>query len=226
MPPWTPDSPHLYDLTVEILKNGRLMDQVESYFVLRKFAVNKDSSGINRFFLNNKPIFLDGPLDQVWWPEGLYSAASDAALRYELEVLKEMGMNWLRKHVKVEPLRYYHHCDTLGLIVWQDMPNGDRHLRRNDPDIKRSPESESYFRTEWQSIIQMLYNSPSVGIRCPFNEGWGQFKTNEILAWPQQLDPTRLADGPSGWTDRGGGDLHNMHNYPGPGRYEPEVSSF
>jgi hypothetical protein len=204
--------------------DNKVVDSVSSYFALRTIEVKKDKNGINRIFLNNQPVFLYGPLDQGWWPGGLYTPPSDKAMLYDIEILKAMGMNCIRKHVKVEPLRYYYHCDKMGMIVWQDMPSGDKYIGGSDPDLVRTPESDANFRTEWKAIIEMLYNSPSVGIWCPFNEGWGQFKTNEILDWTKQLDPTRLVDGPSGWADRGGGDLHDMHNYPGPGMFPIEES--
>ncbi len=219
---WSPDTPKLYDLTVRYYEGDKIVDSVKSYFAMRKFEVKKDKNGINRIFLNYEPLFLYGPLDQGWWPDGLYAPPSDAAMLYDVEVLKAMGMNCIRKHVKVEPLRYYYHCDKMGMIVWQDMPSGDKYIGGSDPDIIRTPESEANFRTEWKAIVDMLYNSPSVGIWCPFNEGWGQFKTNEILDWTKDIDPTRLVDGPSGWTDRKGGDLHDMHNYPGPGMFPIE----
>lgn len=222
--PWSPEDPFLYDLTVTLKRDGKPIDTVSSYFGMRKLEVKKDRRGLNRIFLNDEPIFLYGPLDQGWWPDGLYTAPTDEALRYDVEVLRAMGMNCLRKHVKVEPLRFYYHCDKLGMIVWQDMPSGDKYIGGGDPDMTRSFESEANFRREWEGIITMLYNSPSVAIWCPFNEGWGQFKTTEILEWTKQIDPTRLVDGPSGWTDRGSGDLHDMHSYPGPGMFEVEAS--
>ncbi|AQQ70066.1 Beta-galactosidase [Limihaloglobus sulfuriphilus] len=221
---WSPDNPFLYDLKVTLTRDDEPLDEVTSYFAMRKFHVKKDESGINRIYINGKPIFLFGTLDQGWWPGGLYTPPSDEAMRYDIEVLKELGMNCIRKHVKVEPLRYYYHCDRLGMIVWQDMPNGDKHISESDPDITRTAESETNFRAEWKAIVNMLYNNVSIAIWCPFNEGWGQFKTNEILEWTKQLDPTRLVDGPSGWTDRGGGDMYDMHNYPGPGMFPVEES--
>ena len=195
------------------------LDEVEAYAGLRKIELRKDDHGHNRLFLNNKPVFQYGPLDQGWWPDGLYTAPTDAALAYDVEITKKLGMNMCRKHVKVEPARWYYHCDRLGLLVWQDMPSGDRYIGGNDPDITRSAESEANFRREWKEIIDMLSNHPSIVAWVPFNEGWGQFKTNEILEWTKKLDPTRLVDGPSGWTDRGGGDMHDMHSYPGPGMF-------
>lgn len=147
---------------------------------------------------------------------------TDEALRYDIEMTKAFGFNMCRKHVKVEPARWYYWCDRLGLLVWQDMPNGDRHIRPGEPDIQRTDASEANYRREWQRIVKATDNHPSIVTWVPFNEGWGQFKTNEILDWTKQLDPTRLVDGPSGWQDRGGGDMHDMHKYPGPDMPQPE----
>ena len=214
---WSPDEPFLYDLDVRVLAGPQMeVDRVASYFGMRKIEVRKDDAGINRLFLNNEPVFQFGLLDQGWWPDGLYTAPTDDALKYDIEVTKQLGYNMARKHVKVEPDRWYYWCDKLGLLVWQDMPNGDRHIRPQDPDIERTPESEENFRREWQAIMDACRNHPSIVAWVPFNEGWGQFKTNEILAWTKEYDPTRLVDGPSGWTDRGEGDMHDMHRYPGP----------
>ncbi len=210
---WSPDDPYLYDVRIEL--DGD--DLVTSYFGLRKIGVAKDDAGVNRLFLNNKPLFQLGPLDQGWWPDGLYTAPSDAALKYDLEMTKKLGFNMCRKHVKVEPERWYYWCDKLGLLVWQDMPSGDQYIGPNDPDPIRSAESEANFLREWEAIINANRNHPSIVVWVPFNEGWGQFKTNEVLEFTKKLDPTRIVDGPSGWADRGGGDLHDAHIYPGPG---------
>lgn len=216
---WSPDQPFLYDLDIFLSPKGKNIadDRVQSYFGMRKIAVAKDAAGVNRLFLNNQPLFQFGPLDQGWWPDGLYTAPTDEALKYDIEVTKAYGMNMARKHVKVEPARWYYWCDKLGLLVWQDMPSGDRSIGPNDPDMKRSEESEANYRREWSGIVKALGNSPAIVVWVPFNEGWGQFKTNEILAWTKELDPTRLVDGPSGWSDRDEGDMVDMHNYPGPG---------
>jgi len=143
-------------------------------------------------------------------------------LKYDIEITKELGFNMCRKHVKVEPARWYYWCDKLGLLVWQDMPSADRFIGPNDPDINRSAESERIYREEWTAIINSLKPFGSIVAWVPFNEGWGQFKTNEILDWTKTLDSTRVIDGPSGWADRGGGEMHDMHNYPGPGMFPPE----
>ena len=219
---WSPDSPKLYDLQLHYTDGGS-KDSVRSYFAMRKIEVKKDTDGFNRLFLNNKPLFQFGPLDQGWWPDGLYTAPTDIALQYDLEVTKTLGFNMIRKHVKVEPARWYYHCDRLGLLVWQDMPSGDRSIGERDPDIKRSPESAENYRREWKAIMDACHNSPCIVAWVPFNEGWGQFDTNKVLAWTKEHDPSRLVDGPSGWADRGTGDMRDAHIYPGPGMPKTEL---
>jgi hypothetical protein len=214
---WSPDSPYLYDLTVSLMKNGKPVDSVSSYFGMRKIALGKDDKGITRLMLNNKPVFQYGPLDQGWWPDGLYTAPSDAALRYDIEVLKKIGCNMMRKHVKVEPARLYYWCDKLGLLVWQDMPSGDRGIGGNDPDLQRSPESANQFELELVRMIDAFRNHPSIVMWVPFNEGWGQYDTPRIVNLIKEYDPSRLVNNASGWTDRNVGDVIDMHNYPGPG---------
>lgn len=215
---WAPGHPHLYDLKVQLLEKDDTTDEVSSYFGMRKVEIRKDSSGINRIFLNNESFFSFGPLDQGWWPDGLYTAAADEALKYDIEVTRALGFNTARKHTKVEPARWYYWCDKLGLLVWQDMPRCAGGL---DPyaaeDVERPPGQEEIFRREWEAIIQDFRHFPSIIAWVPFNEGWGQFKTNEILDWTKQLDSTRLVDGPSGWRDFGGGEMLDLHYYPGPG---------
>jgi hypothetical protein len=214
---WSPDSPFLYDLNVT-LKNdkGKKADEVSSYFGLRKIEIKKDKKGINRLFLNNESLFQFGPLDQGWWPDGLYTAPSDVALRYDIEVLQKLGCNMLRKHVKIEPARFYYWCDKLGLMVWQDMPSGDKYIHGNDPDIQRSPESANQFETELTAMITNHFNHPCIIMWVPYNEGWGQWDTPRIVELIKKLDPTRLVDNASGWIDRGVGDVHDIHSYPGP----------
>jgi len=214
---WSPDSPYLYDLKV-ILKDSRdrEIDHFTSYFGMRKISVEEDEAGIKRIFLNNRPQLMIGPLDQGWWPDGLYAAPTDEALRYDLEVIKKLGMNMLRKHVKVEPQRFYSWCDRLGVLVWQDMPSGDAHVGREGKDIERSPESAGQFEAELTRMIDTLFNHPSIVMWVPFNEGWGQYDTERIVDRIKQLDPTRLVNNASGWADRGVGDVHDIHSYPGP----------
>ena len=218
---WAPASPHLYDLEVD-LESG---DDVSSYFGMRKIAVGRDDDGALRMFLNNKPLFQYGPLDQGWWPDGLYTAPTDEALKFDIEVTRELGFNMARKHTKVEPARWYYWADKLGLLVWQDMPTfmargQDHHVHKGqEQDARLAAQTRMQFYTELRAMIDGLHNHPSIVVWVPFNEGWGQHRTNEILQWTKQYDPTRLVDGPSGWEDRGWGDLKDMHNYPGPGMF-------
>ncbi|MBN1590556.1 MAG: glycoside hydrolase family 2 [Pirellulales bacterium] len=224
---WSPADPFLYDLTVSLAADGKIVDEVKSYCGLRKIAVEKDAHGVARLMLNGKPLFQYGFLDQGWWPDGLYTAPTDEALRYDVEMTKKIGMNLIRKHVKVEPARWYYHCDRLGLLVWQDMPSGDRGIRPKEPDLKRSKESADQFRAELKAMIDSLYNSPAVVMWVPFNEGWGQFETGAITDWIKRYDPTRLVDSASGWADRGTGDVYDKHAYPGPAMFpiEPNRAS-
>jgi hypothetical protein len=232
---WSPDSPHLYPAQISIAAEAggmlRHFDRVDSYFALRKISAAKDEAGVMRLMLNNKPLFQLGPLDQGWWPDGLLTPPSDAAMKYDLEVIKKLGMNMLRKHIKVEPARLYYHCDTLGLLVWQDMPSGmignekggERGPQQVMPggkaDAKFSPEETDQFRAELKAMIDHLRVFPCIVAWVPFNEGWGQHDTNDILKWVKRYDPTRLVNGPSGWEDRGYGDMKDMHAYPGPGMF-------
>ncbi len=213
---WSPDSPFLYNLTVSLTRGGQTLDEVQSYFGMRKIAVAKDDRGINRLFLNNQVLFQLGPLDQGWWPDGLYTAPTDEALRYDVETTRAMGFNMARKHVKIEPLRWYYHCDRLGLLVWQDMPSGDAYIGHNDPDIERTAQSAHNYYRELGELVRDFGNHPSIIMWVPFNEGWGQFQTNEVTAWLKQLDPSRLVNQTSGWADRGGSDVYDKHSYPGP----------
>jgi hypothetical protein len=211
---WSPNDPHLYDLEVKLLDGeNQVIDTVASYFGMRKIEVKKDEAGINRLWLNNNVLFQYGPLDQGWWPDGLYTAPTDQALKYDIEMTKRLGMNMARKHVKYECPRWYYWCDRLGLLVWQDMPSGDVH---------KSAESKANYRRELKAMIDALHNFPSIVMWVPFNEGWGQHYTEDIVKWLQQYDPTRPVNEASGWHDKGSGDVADMHNYPGPGMREPE----
>lgn len=213
---WSPESPALYDLTVT-LTAGSARDEVTSYFAMRKTSLCRDAAGIQRLCLNNSPLFQVGPLDQGWWPDGLYVAPTDAALRYDIEVTKQLGFNMARKHVKVEPDRWYFWADTLGLLVWQDMPSTS--LRG-----LRSPESAQQFERELRAMIDGRRNHPSIVMWVPFNEGWGQYDTPRIVQWIKAYDPSRLVDNASGWTDSGSGDVIDVHRYPGPGSPKPEAA--
>ena len=223
---WSPESPSLYDMEVTLYKDGKAIDQVKSYTALRKFSTHKDKNGITRLQLNNKDYFQFGPLDQGWWPDGLYTAPTDEALVYDLKKIKDFGYNMVRKHVKVEPARWYTYCDQLGLIVWQDMPNGGRgpaewqmHKYYDGADAIRSAKSEANYRKEWKEIIDYLYSYPSIGVWVPFNEAWGQFKTPEIAAWTKEYDPSRLVNPASGGNHYTCGDILDLHNYPDPDLY-------
>ncbi|MFC1502019.1 chitobiase/beta-hexosaminidase C-terminal domain-containing protein, partial [bacterium] len=169
-----------------------------------------------------QPFFQFGPLDQGWWPDGLYMAPTDEALRYDIEVTRKLGFNMARKHVKIEPERWYYWCDKLGLLVWQDMPSGDEYIDRRDPDIKRSKESAAQFEYELKRMVEGRGNHPSIVVWVPYNEGWGQWDTPRISRLIKSWDPTRLVNPASGWTDRGSGDILDIHAYPGPAMPEPE----
>jgi len=222
---WSPESPFLYTMKVRLISGGASVDQVNSYFAMRKVSTKRDANGIVRMELNNKAYFQFGPLDQGWWPDGLYTAPTDEALKYDLQKTKDFGFNMIRKHVKVEPARWYTYCDQLGILVWQDMPSGDRspqwqnHNYFNGTELKRSAESEANYRKEWKEIIDYLYSYPCVGTWVPFNESWGQFKTPEIAEWTKTYDPSRLVNPASGGNHYPVGDILDLHNYPGPDMY-------
>ena len=243
--PWSPDRPFLYDLTVGTTQGQEEdFDTVHSYFALRKWETKPDARGVRRFFLNDKPILLNGLLDQGYWPEGLYTPPSDAALVHELEQVKELGFNLLRKHAKIEPQRWYYHCDKLGLIVWQDMVYGGAPLKqwyvtyltnallpllRRTPDRKafwgllgrESKASREEYGRELEATVDALRAHPCIGCWVPFNEGWGQFDAKAATARLRALDPGRLVDEASGWYDQGGGDVDSRHNYFYPLRVRP-----
>ena len=222
---WSPESPFLYDLKIKVLSNNEVVDEVKSYVGMRKISMKKDAFGIVRMQLNNQDYFQFGPLDQGWWPDGLYTAPSDDALKYDIEKTKELGFNMIRKHVKVEPARWYTHCDRLGILVWQDMPSGDKspqwqnHNYFDGSELKRSAESEKIYRTEWKDIMDYLYSNPSIVVWVPFNEAWGQFKTEEITEWTKAYDSNRLVNSASGGNFYRTGDIVDLHNYPGPDMY-------
>lgn len=213
---WSPENPFLYQLRIIVEKEGETLDEVESYFGLRKISLGKDESGKTRIFLNNRPYFQLGTLDQGFWPDGIYTAPTEKAWIYDLNCLRSLGFNMIRKHVKVEPRRYYYWCDRLGVLVWQDMPSGDKYIRKNQPDLERSTESAEQFKLELERMITNLWNHPCVVVWVIFNEGWGQFETEALTDWVKNMDPTRLVDSASGWVDRGVGDLKDIHAYPGP----------
>ncbi|KAA3635501.1 MAG: glycoside hydrolase family 2 [Bacteroidetes bacterium] len=221
---WHPDHPFLYQIILTIFEKETTInvDDVSSYFGMRKIHIAEDEDGFTRMFLNNEPYFQNGPLDQGYWPDGLYTPPSEEAIKEEIQIIKDMGFNMLRKHVKVEPDLFYYWCDKKGILVWQDMPNGDKKIGPNDPDIERTEASAKQFEFELTQMIKTHYNHPSIIMWVPFNEGWGQYETARITQMVKDLDPTRLVNNASGWTDRKVGDIYDIHNYPEPAMPEPE----
>lgn len=228
---WSPEDPYLYDLSVTLGE-----DRVESYFGMRKVEVRADRGGVKRLFLNGEPYFQSGLLDQGYWPDGLYTAPSDEALIYDIQTAKAMGFNLLRKHIKVEPMRWYYHCDRLGMLVWQDMPSGGGKYRfstitlplvtgihRRDNHYRAFARASSQGRSEYmdelEEMVGQLFNAPSVVLWVPFNEGWGQFDSTFVMERLRALDPTRPVDPASGWHDQGAGELRSLHVYFKPFRF-------
>ena len=228
---WSPADPYLYDLHVHLIRDDQILDEVGSYFAMRKFELVKDAQGHLRFALNDELLFLYGPLDQGYFPDGLYTPPSEEAMLFDIEYARAIGCNLIRKHIKVEPLRWYYHCDRLGMIVWQDMPNGGLidgdvvatlslifGFHRNDTRRlgrfgRDDANNRDEFRTELQGMIDHLYNAVCIAAWVPFNESWGQFRAKEIGDWVKGYDPTRLVDHASGWFDQGGGDFQSKHVY-------------
>ena len=229
---WSPDSPFLYDLKLTVLRNGKVVDHVEGYTAMREITVARDENGHKRMLLNGEPLFQYGPLDQGWWPDGLYTAPTDEALAFDIEKTKEFGFNMIRKHVKVEPARWYWHCDRLGMLVWQDMPSpkhGDNKWGRRKydegTDSKITQEGKDNFYNEWAQIIKDFKVFPSIVVWVPFNEAWGQFDTDAVVRFTREQDPTRLINYASGGSfEHCSGDILDLHNYPGPAMYlyDPE----
>lgn len=223
---WSPESPFLYDLRIKRLvqtATGRqAIDTVHSYFGMRKISMQEDDKGVNRLFLNNQPYFQFGPLDQGWWPDGLYTAPTDEALKFDIEATKKLGYNMARKHVKVEPDRWYYWCDKLGLLVWQDMPSGDQSAdwdpygKFDNTELTRSQESMDNYNKEWRAIMDALHNHPSIVMWVPFNEAWGQANTAAVTKWTMDHDPSRLVNCASGGNDFPVGHVVDVHRYPGP----------
>lgn len=230
---WSPTDPFLYDLKVALIRGNKPIDETSGYFAMRKISMGKDGNGIQRILLNNEFRFQYGPLDQGWWPDGLYTAPTDEALLFDIKKTKAMGFNMIRKHIKVEPARWYYHCDREGLLVWQDMPSGD--LGGNHWDMRpgltsgrqydkeRTPESEAIYRKEWTAIMDALYNFPCIVVWVPFNEAWGQFKTRDITTWTMAHDPSRLVNSASGGNFFGVGHVLDVHNYPDAVMPRPEL---
>jgi beta-galactosidase/beta-glucuronidase len=228
---WSPENPHLYDLEIALLQGGRTIDQVTTYAAMRKFHLMRDTQGYLRFALNNQPLFLYGPLDQGYFPDGLYTSPNEEAMLFDIQTAKDLGCDMIRKHVKVEPARWYAHCDRLGIIVWQDMPNGglpDQPLqatfsmlfgyprsdwRRLGRFGRSDPANRELFTEQLKDMIGQLYHFPCIAVWVPFNESWGQFDAKRIAKWVKDLDPSRLVDHASGWFDQGGGDFISKHVY-------------
>ena len=226
---WTPENPHLYDLEVTYGE-----DKVTSYFGMRKFSVGKDKKGLLRFYLNNKPFFFNGVLDQGYWPESLMTAPTEEALKYDIVKLKDLGYNTIRKHIKIEPDRFYYLCDKLGMIVWQDMPNGGgnynllhvmyltnvfpwygRTIKDNHYGMfaRKDENGRKQYYKDLKGMVEQLYNYPSIAVWVPFNEGWGQFDATKATELIRSLDDTRLVNEACGWFDQKGGDMYSIHNY-------------
>jgi hypothetical protein len=219
---WTPETPKLYTLDIELIKNNRTVDRVNSYFAMREVSSQKDGNGYNRIFLNNKPIFQYGTLDQGWWPDGLLTPPSAEAMLWDMLQLKNMGFNTIRKHIKVEPALYYYYADSLGLMLWQDMPSGFATSRKEKehvrPTAKEDWDAPEHIVTQWlmelNEMIDKLRFFPCITTWVVFNEGWGQHNTQEMVKTVQQKDPKRIVNGVSGWTDRNAGNMLDIHNYP------------
>lgn len=224
--PWSPETPVLYPFTAILGE-----DRAESYFAMRKVEIKKDEAGVPRIHLNGRPYFMHGVLDQGYWPDGLYTAPSDEALILDIQSMKDMGFNMLRKHIKVEPMRWYYHCDRLGMLVWQDMMNGGAEeykfmtisaplvtkIHRKDNNYaafgRENEKGRKLYYKELTELVTQLRNVPSIVLWVPFNEGWGQFDAAKAVELIRKLDPDRLIDHASGWHDQGIGQLQSLHVY-------------
>lgn len=229
---WTPDTPVLYDVRLTLLSGGKILDEVDSYFAFRSIGITKDEAGYNRFTLNDSIVFQYGTLDQGWWPDGLLTPPCEEAMLWDMQQLKNMGFNTIRKHIKVEPELYYYFADSLGLMIWQDMVSGfatqrkqQEHVAASSKDDWNAPENHTL---QWQSelfgMIDQLRFYPSITTWVVFNEGWGQHNTAEIVKKVEAYDSSRIIDGVSGWADRGVGDLYDVHNYPVSSMILPELN--
>ncbi len=227
---WSPENPFLYDLKIELIKDGAVVDTVKSYIGMRKFSVGKDEKGLPRFMLNNKPYFQKGLLDQGYWSDGGMTPATDDAIIYDIATMKRLGFNMLRKHIKVELDRWYYHCDRLGMLVWQDMVSGGEYIGTmlagvypffgihvKDDKYKAFKRGEKEWRDDFErelnEMLNQLFNHTSISCWVPFNEGWGQFDSVRISNNIKAFDPTRVVDHASGWHDQGAGDFKSMHRY-------------
>jgi len=228
---WSPEHPYLYALNIEAIRDGKVVDKVRGYSALRSCSEVVDANGFKRLGLNGQPCFQYGPLDQGWWPDGLYTAPTDEALAFDIVKTKEWGYNFIRKHIKVEPARWYYHCDRLGMMVWQDMPSiaDNIHSAKGDPnpqwgrkaydtgwDYPLSEQAKANYYKEWGEIIAQLKKHPCIVVWVPFNEGWAQFDTEKAVDFTRRQDPTRLINSASGGNHRLCGDILDSHNYPSP----------
>ncbi|MBR5232988.1 MAG: glycoside hydrolase family 2 [Clostridia bacterium] len=235
---WSPEEPNLYDMVLELSVDGVVVDIVKTYFGMRKFSMGKDSKGYMRLCLNNKPYFHNGLLDQGYWCDGGMTPPTDEAMIYDIQKMKDLGFNMLRKHIKTEPARWYYHCDRLGMLVWQDMISGGKALSQffagvipiiqggfipvaafsmkdNKYELfnRGKKEWRDFFRKEMFEMIDQLYNCVSIATWVPFNEGWGQFDAAEIGNAVKAADPSRHCDHASGWYDQKAGDFRSIHRY-------------
>lgn len=223
---WSPENPFLYDLEIILKREAKILDHVSSYVGMRKIALGVGENGNKTIELNNKSVFQYGTLDQGYWPDGLYTAPTDEALRYDIEITKKLGFNMIRKHVKIEPARWYYYCDKIGVLVWQDLPNAGKtglvnlliNMMKSQERFegKRKDYEKIDFYNELEEMISSLYNHPSIVVWVPFNEGWGQFETEKVVEKTRELDSTRLINNASGWHDKGVGDICDCHHYPSP----------
>ena len=227
---WSPEEPNLYDIELNLIKDGKVVDCVTSYFGMRKFGIGKDKFGVVRLMLNNKPYFQRGLLDQGYWPDGGLTPPCDEAMIFDIKEMKRLGFNMLRKHIKLESMRWYYHCDRLGMIVWQDMmsggayignlfagvmPNIVPHLKDDKYNIfkREKKEARDDYKRELGEMINQLYNVVSIFCWVPFNEGWGQFDSLKICNYVKSMDTSRVVDHASGWYDQKGGDIKSLHRY-------------
>lgn len=227
---WSPEDPVLYGLSLELIEGGKTVDAVRSYFGMRKFSIEMDADGLSRLCLNGKPYFQRGLLDQGYFPDGGLTPPTDQAMIDDIMTAKKLGFNMLRKHIKVEPERWYYHCDRLGILVWQDMVSGGEyignltagilpffHVKLKDDDYKRFSRDKLEWRDEFRSqlreMVNALFNHTCICTWVPFNEGWGQFDSLAIANRLKEYDPSRFVDHASGWYDQGGPDLKSMHKY-------------
>lgn len=233
---WSPDSPYLYGLEISVLRGGKVVDSVHGYTAMREVSLYVKNKNTQLLGLNGQPLFQFGPLDQGWWPDGLYTAPTDEALRFDIQKTKDFGFNMIRKHIKVEPSRWFYHCDRLGMLVWQDMPcfasnNLNKwgvHNYNEGTDFPATPQAKANYYKEWSEIMAQVKKFPCVVMWVPFNEAWGQFDTKAVVDFTREQDPTRLINMSSGgnW-EPDCGDVMDNHHYPYPAMYlwEPKMAT-